>query len=266
MQTGFAFTKFADRLSSIAELADEDLGLLAKMPCSVAHYAAHDDILRKHDRPSSCCLVLQGYLCWKDSMSGQITSIHVPGDIPDLHGLQGQRLQSDLSALVTAVVAFVPHSFFHEIAARSLGMSRALALLALADAAALRNWIVNLGSRDSLSRVSHLICEIVFRLRAVGQARDLRFQSPFTQSDLAAACGISTVHANRIIQELRRKQVLQWQSRTITINDWRSLVHVAGFAPDYLCLREPHAVEPQPQQPFTQSTTHQPILRLPVMQ
>jgi hypothetical protein len=125
------------------------------------------------------------------------------------------------------------------MAAFSPSLTRALSLLGLADTACLRNWIVNLGSRDSLTRVAHLICEIVCRLRAVGQARDFRFPSPFTQCDLAAACGISAVHANRIIQELRRKRLLHWQSRTITIADWRGLVDLAGFDPDYLHLREP---------------------------
>jgi CRP-like cAMP-binding protein len=240
MQTGFAFTKFADRLTSIADLSSEDLDLLARMPSTIAHFAPHQDILRKGDQPSACSLLLQGYVCWRDSEAGetQITSIHVPGDVPDLHTVLSPRVESNLSALGPVVVAFVPHSFFREIASLSSRMSRALSLLNLADAACLRNWIVNLGSRDSLTRVAHLICEIAFRLRAVGQARDYRFPSPFTQSDLAAVCGISAVHANRIIQELRRKRLLQWQSRAITIVDWTGLVHLAGFRPDYLRIRE----------------------------
>jgi CRP-like cAMP-binding protein len=118
-------------------------------------------------------------------------------------------------------------------------MAHALSLLALTDIACLRNWLVILGSCASLTRAAHLICEITVRLRAVGLARDYRFPSPLTQSDLAAICGISPVHANRTIQDLRRKGLLQWQSRVITITDWKSLVRVAGFKPDYLRLRQP---------------------------
>jgi CRP-like cAMP-binding protein len=124
-------------------------------------------------------------------------------------------------------------------------MSRALLRLLLADASCLRNWIVNLGSRDALTRVAHLLCEITTRLRAVGLAKDFRIPSPFTQSDLAAACGISAVHANRVIQELRRSSLLQWQSKTITITDWSDLVRLAGFDPDYLRLRYFDGVEQQ---------------------
>lgn len=237
MQKGFAFSKLADRLTSIAELPAEDLELLTRMPSTIGHYASHDHILRKTDQPSRCCVLLQGYVCWKDGNDDQITSIYVPGDIPDLYALIAPRLEAHLIALGPAVVAFVPHAFFHEISSLSSNLHRAFRLLGTIDAACLRNWIVNLGSRDSLTRVAHLICEIAVRLQAVGLARDDRFPSPFTQSDLASACAISAVHANRIIQELRRKEVLRWHSRTITISDWLALSRLACFDGDYLGLR-----------------------------
>lgn len=248
MQTGFAYTKFADRLASVAELSASDLDLLAKMPLALRHFASHEDILHKGDQPDRCCLLLQGYLCWRDADNegGQISSIYVAGDMPDVQLLDWPKADADLSTLGPAVVAFVPHGFFHEATSLSPSLARALSVLSLADTALLRNWIINLGSRDSLTRVAHLICEVAVRLRAVGQARDYQFPSPFTQSDLAAACGISAVHANRIIQELRRKHLLHWQSKTITITDWRALVHLAGFNPDYLHLRDPKPIESHP--------------------
>lgn len=247
MQTGFAFSKFAARLGSLVELSSEDIDLLAKMPSTIAHFGSHDVILRRGERPSSCSLLLQGYVCWKepDSREGQITSIYVPGDMPDLYTSQACRLEFNLCTLGTAVVAFVPHSFLHDVVSRSPQLARAFSVLTLADSAALRNWIVNLGSRDALTRVAHLLCEILVRLRAVGQARDYSFPSPFTQSDLACACGISAVHANRIIQELRRNELLTWQGRTISIADWDGLVHLAGFNPDYLRLRKDVGVDPR---------------------
>ena len=237
MQRGFAFTKLADRLRGVAELSDDDLELLTRMSYTIGHFASHDHVLRKGDQPSNCCVLLQGYLCWKDPGSGQITSIYVPGDVPDLHTVTASQLGAHLTALGPVVVAFVPRAFFQDIALQSESLARALRRLDMAETACLRNWIINLGSRDSLARVAHLICEITVRLRAVGLSHDYRLPSPFTQSDLAAACAISPVHANRVIQELRRRRALQWQSRMITISDWRMLVHLARFEPDYLGLR-----------------------------
>jgi CRP-like cAMP-binding protein len=249
MQRGFAYTRLADRLTSIAELSDDDIEVLASMPYSIAHFASHEQVLHRSDRPACCTLLLQGYLCWKDDYYGQITSIHVPGDVPDLRTIVAPRLEARLTALGPAVVASVPHAFFHETSSSSPRLDRAFQLLAHAEASCLRNWIINLGSRDSLTRVAHLICEITMRLKAVGLAKDNRFCSPFTQSDLAAACAISPVHANRVIQELRRRGALQWHSRTIAINDWQALSRIACFDPDYLGLRS--RATPMQQQPLS---------------
>lgn len=239
MQAGFAFSKLADRLASLTDLTAEDLELLADMPSAIAHIGAHQAVLRRHDETDRCCLLLQGYLSWyiAEGQHGQITSIHVPGDIPDLHTLYQPHTEGNLIALGSAVVALVPHSFFYELSARSAAMSRALLLMQLTDLAIQRDWTLNLGSRDALARVAHLICELTVRLQAVGLAKDLSLASPFTQSDLAAACGISAVHANRTIQELRRRNLLQWHGKLITILDWPGLVRLAVFDSAYLRSR-----------------------------
>lgn len=247
MQAGFAFSKLADRLTSLTHLTTDDLDLLAEMPSAITHVGPHQVLLRRHGETDRCCLVLQGYLSWHIATGhdGQITAIYVPGDIPDLHTFYQPHAEGNLIALGPAVVAFVPHSFFRELSARSSAMSRALLLMVLADLAIQRDWTLNLGSRDALTRVAHLICEITERLQAVGIARDLRLASPFTQSDLAAACGISPVHANRTIQELRRRNLLGWQGKTITIQDWPGLVRLADFDPAYLRIRhEDYRVRP----------------------
>lgn len=239
MQSGFAFSQFAKRLTSLADLTDSDLQLLAEMPAAIHHFAPREILLRKGDRAEHCCVLLQGYLCWRNGSGRdrQITAIHVPGDVPDLHAMLMPCADATLTALGPAVVALVPHAFFHRIAGQSRKMAHALSMLSLADIGVLRNWVVNLGTRNAMMRVTHLLCEIVTRLQAVGQAGNHQFPSPFTQSDLAAACGISAVHANRIIQDLRRAGSLQWRSKTITITDWNALLRLSGFTPGYLQLR-----------------------------
>ena len=239
MQTGFAFSKLADHLASLGDVTAADLDLLAEMPSTITHVNSRQVVLRHGDERHQCCLLLQGYLSWQDAegTEGQITSISIPGDIADLQTLYQPRINSNLIALGAAVVAQVPHRFFHELSAQSPRMSRALLLMLIADHAIQRNWTINLGSRDALTRVAHLLCEITIRLQNVGLAKDFRLSSPFTQSDLAAACSISPVHANRTIQELRRSNLLQWHGKTLTISNWLGLVRLAGFNPTYLGIR-----------------------------
>jgi CRP-like cAMP-binding protein len=254
MQVGFAFSKLADRLNSVSDLSDDDVELLAAMPGTVKHFGTHHHVLRRGDDTSHCCLLLQGYSCWRDDegSGGQIVSIQVPGDVPDLSTIHGSRITCNLVTLGPAVVIFVPHAFFREISEQSPALLRSLLKLMLIDTSMLRNWVVNLGSRDALTRVAHLLCEIAMRLRAVGLNKDFQMPLPFTQSDLAAACGISAVHANRTIQELRRSGLLQWQAKTITIADWNGLVRLAEFSPEYLGLRhqftDEFRLEPSPPQ------------------
>jgi CRP-like cAMP-binding protein len=265
MKTGFAFTKFADRLNSILPLPAEALDLLADMPSTIRDFGSHHELRHHDDGQSDCCLLLQGYLCWKDAdrANDQIISVHVPGDIPDLYTVLSSRTEGRLCSLGPATVAFVPHSFFRRIGMRSEAMARALSLLTLAETSRLRNWLVVLGSSDSCARVAHLICDIAVRLRAVGLARDHQFTSPFTQSDLADVCGISSVHANRTIQDLRRRGLLQWQSRTIKIIDWAGLARLARFNPEYLRLHQPAHREPN-NHPSRVTEGAEPALSLPM--
>jgi CRP-like cAMP-binding protein len=260
MQAGFAFSKLAERVASLATRAADDLHLLADMASTIAHLNSRQAILRHGDEADHCCLLLQGYLSSQDAESadGQITSIYVPGDIANLQTLYRPRVNGNLIALGPAIVALVPHRYFHDLPARSPAMSRALLLMLLADHAIQRNWTVNLGSRDALTRVAHLLCEITMRLQNVGLARDLRLPSPFTQSDLAAACSISPVHANRTIQELRRCNLPQWQGKTMTIMDWPGLVRLARFDPTYLGIRPSRddAQPCHPKPPLTAEVAH----------
>lgn len=239
MQTGFAFSKLADHLACLGDVTADDLDLLAQMPSTITHVSSRQAILRHGDDGYQCCLLLQGYLSWQDAegTDGQITSISIPGDICDLQTLYQPHINGNLIALGPAVVAQVPHRFFRELSARSPRMSRALLLMLLADHAIQRNWTINLGSRDALTRVAHLLCEITTRLQNVGLAKDFILSSPFTQSDLAAACSISPVHANRTIQELRRSNLLQWHGKTLVISNWPGLVRLARFDPAYLGIR-----------------------------
>lgn len=246
MQAEFAFSKFAGRLANLVDLSSDDLDLLARLPSSIDRYDSRHHVLQRGDTSTHCHLLLQGYLCWIDPAirDGKIISIHVAGDVPDLHTIHDARLDYNLVSAGPAIIASVPHEVFRGLCGLSPSLARAFMLLILGDAAGSRNWIVNLSSRNPLERVAHLLCEITTRLRAVGLARDFRLPSPFTESDLASACSLPPIHANRTIQELRRSNLLQWHSRTITITDWNGLVRLAGFNPAYLRLPEYVTADP----------------------
>ena len=104
----------------------------------------------------------------------------------------------------------------------------------LLDAARLREWVCNVAARDSLPRLAHLICEMEARLAIVGLAETGSFNLPFTQQDVANATGISAVHVNRTVQELRKRGLISWSARTVKVLDRKALRELAEFTPDYL--------------------------------
>jgi hypothetical protein len=128
----------------------------------------------------------------------------------------------------------VPHAALKEVLDGSSTLAQAFWRETLMQAAIFQEWVVNLGRRDAFARVAHIICELTVRLQSVGLARDLSFSMPWTQMDVADACGISNVHANRVIQELRHLELVEWNSRRLKIRDWNALTRLADFNDDYL--------------------------------
>jgi CRP-like cAMP-binding protein len=72
------------------------------------------------------------------------------------------------------------------------------------------------------------------RLAIVGLVENGSFNLPFTQQDIANATGMSTVHVNRTAQELRRRALLTWEARKVTVLNRNALWELGEFAPDYL--------------------------------
>ena len=108
----------------------------------------------------------------------------------------------------------------------------------LAANAIQREWAVNLGQRTAREHLAHLFCETFVRLRAVGLAEGSRCEMPLTQCDLGEATGMTSVHVNRTLQELRRDGLIVLHHRILTIPDFDALAEVAMFDPGYLHFRD----------------------------
>jgi CRP-like cAMP-binding protein len=238
MEIGRPYSRLLSRLERSTALSGEDRQLVADLPLTVANFSANQEISHRADEPR-CTLVLSGFLYGHKRVGGsrrQITSLLVPGDVGALNGLYLQKPDQHLSALGSAVVAFFPYSAFEYMLERSPRLSRAFWREASIEAAILREWVANLGRREALARVAHVVCELVMRLQAVDLARNLCFSIPWTQVDVADACGISGVHANRVVQELRRLELVDWDTRQLRIRDWDTLARIGDFSGDYLQL------------------------------
>jgi CRP-like cAMP-binding protein len=227
------------KLRSISPLADDEKQCLATLSFSTRSVAADQDIIREGDRPSECCLVIEGFLCrykLTDQGKRQIFSFHLPGDIPDLQSLHINVMDHSLLTLTPSKLAFIPHDSLIRLMHRCPRVADVLWRDTLIDAAVFREWMIGIGRRSAETRIAHVLCEVLVRMRAVGLADGDGCELPITQAELGDALGLSTVHVNRSLQELRGKRLITLRGSILTVQDWDGLKKAGEFDPTYLHL------------------------------
>ncbi|MCK1719921.1 Crp/Fnr family transcriptional regulator [Bradyrhizobium sp. 141] len=228
--------RLISRLQAVGGLSEQDQTRLTRLPYKVKSLADGEYVLRQGDEPRSCIIVMSGLLSRQRVVNArtQISSFYIAGDMPDLPTLHLPVADCDLCTVGSSTIAAVPHSALRDMMKESPGLTHAFWRETLIHAAIYREWVENLGSRQALGRVAHLLCELTTRMEFVGLADDGSFRLPLTQQDVADACGLSVVHVNRTIQELRREGLIEWQNHTVTLLRAKELRDVAEFSPEYL--------------------------------
>lgn len=206
-------------------------------------YSPGEDLVLEGQRPHRSMLVTTGFTCRYRLVSDgerQVTAIHIAGDFVDLHSFLLKEMDHSVGALTACSVVTFPHERLVKVTERYPHLTRLLWLLTLLDGAIHREWLVCMGRLSAAQRTGHLICEVYARLRAVGLADDHSFAFPITQAAMADAVGISTVHINRVLQELRQDDLIAWDRGLLDIRNWHALAEMAQFDDRYLHLvREP---------------------------
>ena len=199
------------------------------------------DVVREGDQPSDCNLLLEGMVCrYKLLEDGkrQIFSFHIPGDIFDAQSFLLNRMDHSILTLTTSRIAMISHDTLRRVFEEYPRIALAVWKDSLIDAAIFRQWVTNVGRRDALARTAHLLCETYARMASVGLVRENSVAWPMTQVELADALGISAVHVNRTLQQLRKMGVASIERQRLTIHDWPRLKAVADFDSTYLHLGE----------------------------
>jgi CRP-like cAMP-binding protein len=221
-------------------LTPENAKALSSLEGKLIELPADHDVVREHERPTFITLLLDGFLCrYKIVADGkrQILSFHIPGDIPDLQSLHLTASDHNLCAFARSRLAVISHASMHLFLAEHPTLASLFWRDTLIDAAIFREWMTSIGRRPSFARIAHLMCELIVRMRAVGLAEDHRVKLPLTQTDIGDALGISTVHVNRTLQELRHKGLIRYDKGELIALDWERLKDAGEFDQSYLHLR-----------------------------
>jgi CRP-like cAMP-binding protein len=220
-------------------LDEEDCTAVLALPHVVRMLRAHDFIAREDDHPTYSCLLLSGYAC-RHKVAGnggrQIFSIHMKGDVVDLHNSILRRADHNVQALTNIEAAFIPVAAIREIVARYPNVGQAMWYETLVDSAIFCEWTLNVGRRDARARTAHLLCEFGLRLEVAGLGDAGQYELPMTQDQLADALALTNVHVSRMLKTLATEGLIERRQRAIRIIDFKQLATVGDFDSRYLHL------------------------------
>jgi CRP-like cAMP-binding protein len=224
------------RLSAYDALQTEDVEAICALPIAVKDYSAQQTIVHDGERPTECCLIAEGFCMRSKTTSNghrQILSIHIPGEVPDLQSLFLEVMDHDLTTLTPCTLGFISHATLRDLHRRRPRVAEMFWRDSLLDAAIFREWILNVGQRTAPSRLAHVVVELQERLKMIGRG-GRSFELPLTQEQIADALGITAVHANRVVKQLREDGIIEFQRGRVNVLDEFKLRELADFDGRYL--------------------------------
>lgn len=217
--------------------ANDRDALLALADGPLINKVARSDIAREGENPQVIRLLVSGWACrYKDLPDGrrQIVGFFLPGEFCDMNVAILSELDHSIGALTRVRYYEIPPERFQEVVDGRPRLIRALLWHELVNAGIQREWLLSVGQRSPTERLAHLFIELFQRLRAVGLTQGYSYDFPITQNNLAEANGLSLVHVNRTLQEMKRDGLIEIAERKLTIIDFDRLKALAMFNGNYL--------------------------------
>ncbi|WP_102960245.1 Crp/Fnr family transcriptional regulator [Mangrovicella endophytica] len=219
----------------------ESEAIAAALAGPVLAAGARTDLMTEGEAPRAVLLIVSGWACrYKMLEDGrrQIVAILLPGDLCDLNNGVLAQMDHSIGTLTPVRYVEISSEVLQRLAADHPKIGQGLWWQLLVNVAIQREWTVNVGRRSAVERIGCLFCELLLRLQAVGLAGEDGYPFPLTQTELAEATGLTSVHVNRTLQTMRNSGLIRLADRTLSIPDLTALQDIALFSPDYLHLNE----------------------------
>ena len=231
---------FIDKLQSFNSLQESAVAALAKATAKPTECVARKDLIREGDRAGPTFVMLDGWACrYKILPNGarQILAYLMPGDCCDLRIGLSAKMDHSIQTITPALICTISQAKMDGIMKNHPDVGKAMYLAQLVDEATTRAWITSMGRRTSIERVAQLMCELYLRARNIGLTSERSFSLPISQLMLADSLGMTQVHLNRVLKELRLKGTISLQRGSLQLIDPEKLINIAGFDESYLRRR-----------------------------
>lgn len=226
------------KLETLARLGSDEIDALVALSRFPKLVRSEQILVHEGASIDHVCLVVEGLACRYKMLAGgrrQIMGYLIPGELCDIQFLVCNTADYSVAAVGDAQVVKIPVHKLADVIARYPKIARVLSMSALIDCSILREWLLNIGQRDAVEKLSHFFCEMEFRMNAVGRVdHDGSFELPVNQAALADTIGLTPVHVNRTLQRLRTAGLILLSHRRLSILDQERLAAIAGFDAHYL--------------------------------
>lgn len=232
---GIASTRLANR----DFLSDEEVVALDAAVAAPRALDAGASLAREGEPTDNLYILTTGWACrYKTTREGarQMPALLVPGDMCNLDSLMFGALNYGVRTrtLTPATVLTLPRERALALSTHHPGIARTFTWLALVENAILSQWALCLGRQSARERLAHLLCELSVRLGCAEGEAETSFDLPLTQEQIADVLGLTPVHVNRTLQQLRAEGLVTTDRHMITIRDVAELRRVGEFDPAYL--------------------------------
>ena len=229
----------AQKLGFFMQLSQRELDFLAELQSVTIVVKRGKELIQEGQAGQIAYILQEGWACsFKMLREGerQIITFPVPGDCVGLRSALLRTSDHSFSALTDAVVSRVEAPRLRQMFAEFPHLGSAILWATSRDEAMIVEHLVSLGRRSALERTAYFFLELYDRLKLVGMASNKEFPCPLSQYLLADALGLSTIHVNRVLRQLRQRKLMTFKQRHVTINDKGALMSLAGYESE---LRSP---------------------------
>jgi CRP-like cAMP-binding protein len=231
----------ARKLNTFLPLSPDEVRCLTGMESNRLYVKGGKQLTQEGQTGHKAFVLQTGWACsYKVLANGgrQIISFPIAGDIVGLRSVLLRTADHSFSALTDAVVSQVDGGHILKSVTEFPRLGAALLWAASRDEAMVVEHLVNIGRRTAIERTAHFFMELAERLSLVGLATEAEFECPLSQFVLADALGLTSIHINRVLRQLRERKLLTMRQRKVHIHDLSGLRKLAGFQGGYLNSRD----------------------------
>jgi CRP-like cAMP-binding protein len=236
------------KLSAFTELSGEERLALAAFEKNALVRPAGANIVMQGDHGASAYVLMSGWACsYKILRDGgrQIVDFQIAGDFLGLRSVLLRTSDHAFQAVTDVRICAIPMDRLTEVIARYPRLLAAILWVASRDEAMVVEHLVSIGRRPALLRVAHFFLEMGIRSHLVSAGSIASYDCPLNQYQLGDALGLTSIHVNRMLRQLRDRKLMCFKDGRVNILDREGLKALADYDGEYLDMHRKPWLRPK---------------------